>query len=188
MDTWTLNFEIAGEVWMRPIRESDTTAVLQLVRSNYDHLRTFMEWARPDYSVQDAEDWIERSVKGEKDLSQLNFGIFRGERMIGTVGFAYFDHDPKVTEIGYWIDANEEGKGIMSRAVERLVELAFGRLGMNRVQIRCADANVKSAAIPQRLGFVKEGRQRQHMMRDGKVYDFLIFGLLREEWLARQNA
>jgi len=187
MDTGTLNFEIAGEVWMRPIRESDTEPILELVRANYDHLRTFMEWAKPDYGRPDSADWIERAVSGEKDRSQLNFGIFRGERVIGTVGFAYFDHEAKVTEIGYWIDAEEEGKGIMSGAVERLLDLAFGKLGMNRVQIRCADANLRSAAIPRRLGFVEEGRQRQHVIRDGKVYDFLIFGLLRDEWLLRHD-
>jgi len=34
------------------------------------------------------------------------------------------------------------------------------------------------------LGFKLEGRQRQHVMRDGKMYDFLIFGQLRAEWAA----
>jgi ribosomal-protein-serine acetyltransferase len=108
--------------------------------------------------------------------------------MIGTIGFGTFDMGARVTEIGYWIDGAEEGKGIMSRATEKLLELAFEHLGMNRVQIRCADANTRSAAIPQKFGFVQEGRQRRHVIRDGKIYDFLIFGLLRDEWRARQNA
>src|SRR3954468_13841975 len=103
MDTRTLDLELAGEIWMRPIRESDTNAVLELVRSNYDHLRTFMEWAKPDYGPRDAEEWITRSIEGERDSSQLNFDIFRAERLIGTIGFATFDHGAGVTEIGYWI-------------------------------------------------------------------------------------
>jgi len=71
---------------------------------------------------------------------------------------------------------------IMGLAAKKLIDLAFDSLGMNRVQIRCADANVRSAAIPRKLGFTEEGRQRQHVIRDGKIYDFLIFGRLRDEW------
>ena len=70
----------------------------------------------------------------------------------------------------------------MSRATQKMLEIAFDELGMDRVQIRCADANVRSAAIPRKFGFVHEGTQRRHIIRDGKIYDFLIFGMLRDEW------
>ena len=181
-------WELGDGVTMRLVRETDVDTVLEVVTQNYDHLRTFMEWAKPDYSRADAEEWVSKAANRTGDDQPLNFCLFRGDKMIGTIGFATFDMGARVTEIGYWIAGAEEGKGIMSRATEKLLELAFERLGMNRVQIRCADANTRSAAIPQRFGFVQEGRQRQHMVRDGKIYDFLIFGLLRDEWRARQNA
>jgi len=184
----SIGIQLGHGVHMRPVGSEDVDQVLDAVTRNYDHLRTFMEWAKPDYSREDAELWVRGAAHRTGDEQPMNFCIFREERMIGTVGFAYFDQHAKVTEIGYWIDSAEEGKGIITRAVECLLELAFGNLGMNRVQIRCADANERSAAIPHRLGFVMEGRQRQHIMRDGKVYDFLIFGLLRDEWSSRQSA
>jgi len=181
--------ELSNETWdlgngveMRLVRESDVDAVLDVVTSNYDHLRTFMEWAKPDYSRADAAEWVSKATNRESDDKPLNFCIFRYDRMIGTVGFATFDRDAKVTEIGYWIAADEQGKGIISRATEALLDIAFGKIGMNRVQIRCADQNLRSAAIPRKFGFTEEGRQRQHVIRDGVVYDFLVFGLLRDEW------
>ena len=180
-----LKIDLGDGVYLRTVREQDVDEVLALVSRNYDHLRTFMEWAKPNYSAEDANDWVQRSVRDGESGNVLNFLICSGGRIIGTIGFAAFDHDAKVTEIGYWIDAAEQGKGIMGLATEKLVELAFDHLGMNRVQIRCADANVRSAAIPRKLGFIEEGRQRQHVVRDGKVYDFLIFGLLRDEWAGR---
>jgi ribosomal-protein-serine acetyltransferase len=186
--------ELSNTVWdlcdgvtMRVVRESDVDAVLDVVTRNYEHLRTFMEWAKPDYSLQDAEEWVVRAANRSSEDQPLNMCIFRGNSMIGTIGFAEFDHAAKVTEIGYWIDAEEQGKGIIARATEKMLELAFESLGMNRVQIRCADANVSSAAIPRRFGFIEEGRQRQHVIRDSVIYDFLIFGLLRDEWVSRQN-
>ena len=183
-----LTFDLGDGVTMRGVRESDVDAVLVVVARNYDHLRTFMEWAKPDYSRRDAEEWVGRAANRSSDDQPLNMCIFRDDRMIGTIGFVDFDHAAKVTEIGYWIDADEQGKGTVSRATEKMLELAFEKLCMNRVQIRCVDANVRSAAIPRRFGFVEEGRQRQHVIRDGKKYDFLIFGLLRDEWISRRNA
>ncbi|MBV9241313.1 MAG: GNAT family N-acetyltransferase [Acidobacteria bacterium] len=183
-----LRIALGDGVYLRTVREEDVDEVLALVTRNYDHLRTFMEWAKPNYSDEDAGDWVQRSVRESETGNVLNFLICSGGRIIGTIGFASFDHDAKVTEIGYWIDAAEQGKGIMGQATRELIDFAFDRLGVNRVQIRCADENLRSGAIPRKLGFREEGRQRRHVMRDGKVYDFLIFGLLRDEWLSRRNA
>jgi ribosomal-protein-serine acetyltransferase len=179
MDASKLRFDLGAGIYLRCPREEDVKGVFAIVEQNYEHLRTFMEWAKPDYSEVDAREWLERAV-GSKDA--INFLICRGEKIIGTIGFATFDNDARVTEIGYWIDKAEEGRGIMSRACRRLIEFAFDELGMDRIQIRCASANVRSAAIPDRLGFQLEGTQRQHVMRNGKIYDFLIYGLLRSEW------
>jgi ribosomal-protein-serine acetyltransferase len=179
---------IDDEIYLRTFVESDTTAVLKTVRDNYEHLRTFMEWAKPDYSLSDAEEFINKSVSERAENRTLNFGMFRGDKLIGTIGFAKFDHYAKVAEIGYWISQDEEGKGIMSRACRSLLDLAFGELGMNRVQIRCASANTRSAAIPEKLGFLKEGVQRRHIVRNGITYDFAIYGLLSSEWLSEGGA
>jgi len=185
MDLESLKIELGDGLYMRPAREQDKEPVFHLVRRNYDHLRTFMEWAKPDYSRSDAEEWVQKAVERQRNGEVLNFCIIRDDRMIGTIGFAEFDHNAKVTEIGYWIDKDEQGKGITGQACKEAVELAFRDLGMNRVQIRCASGNLRSAAIPEKLGFTLEGRQRQHVIRDGKIYDFLIYGLLKNEWLER---
>lgn len=56
---------------------------------------------------------------------------------------------------------------------------------MNRIEIRCADANVRSRAIPERLGFKLEGVLRQALCRHLQIYDDIIYGLLKEEWLEK---
>lgn len=178
-----ITFEIDDGVFLRPFSETDAPAVLDGVLRNYEHLRTFMEWIKPDYSITDAQEFVDRCTNGFSEGSSENFGIFRDETFIGTVGLIYFDWNARVTEIGYWIDAQEEGKGLMTRACTRLIEHALHDLDINRIQIRCASENARSAAIPVRLGFKLEGVQRQHVERSGSVYDFAIYGLLRPEWV-----
>jgi ribosomal-protein-serine acetyltransferase len=80
------------------------------------------------------------------------------------------------------MDRAEEGKGIISAACRVLIGYAFDELHLNRAEIRCATSNLRSAAIPERLGFRKEGVLRQSEFRDGQLHDFSIYGLLAEEW------
>jgi RimJ/RimL family protein N-acetyltransferase len=56
-------------------------------------------------------------------------------------------------EIGYWIDAAAERKGIVTEAVSAMIEVAMALRGMSHVEIRCSPANARSAAVPRKLGF-----------------------------------
>ncbi len=185
-DFAAIGIRVDDEIELRHWAESDAKIVYDLVERNHDHLRTFMEWIKPSHSLIDYEKFIQREIDGTADNERLGFGIFRGRRLIGTIGMINFDHDSRATEIGYWIDAAEEGKGIVSKSCEKLIDFAFGALGMNRVQIGCAAPNLRSAAIPERFGFTKEGTQRQHVLRDGKLMDFVTYGLLASEWKRRK--
>ena len=175
-------FRIGEEAELRQWTKSDAETVFEAAKKNYEHLQTFMEWIKPDHSLDDYQKFVDSEIAGSADMKSLGFGIFSHSELIGSIGFAYFDDAAKVTEIGYWIAATEEGKGIITKACQILIDFAFNDLGMNRVQIRCATANSRSAAIPERLGFTKEGVQRLHIIRNGKLYDFAIYGLLASEW------
>jgi ribosomal-protein-serine acetyltransferase len=95
-----------------------------------------------------------------------------------------FSWHARRTELGYWIAQNEEGKGTISKACKLLIDYAFAELDLNRIEIRCSVENTRSAAIPERLGFTLEGVLRQSHMRNGRLHDFSIYGLLRSEWCA----
>lgn len=66
-------------------------------------------------------------------------------------------------EIGYWLDAAATGQGYATEAAGALSDVTASLPGMLHVEIRCAEANAASAAVPRRLGFrlvgVEEGSQ-----------------------------
>jgi ribosomal-protein-serine acetyltransferase len=175
-------FGIDDELTVRTFNERDAQAVYDTVSKNYDHLKTFMSWSKPDYSLVDAEEFIARAIEDREQEKALGVGIFRGAELIGATGFSKFDTEAGSTEIGYWIDYREEGKGIMSRVTKELVERAFTEMKLNRVEIRCSSENTRSAAIPERLGFVKEGVLRQSQMVKGRLHDFIVYGMLASDW------
>ena len=177
-----VSFRIDDEVELREIVPEDAEAVFEVVSSNYDHLKSFMHWASADYDLDAAREFIRQAIADRSDRKSLGLGIFRNGRYIGAIGFVNFDWLAMRTEIGYWISSGEQGKGVISAACRRLIDFAFDELKMNRIEIRCASENVRSSAIPKRLGFKLEGLLRQSEFRDGRLHDFEVYGLLASEW------
>lgn len=177
-----LKFQLDNEIELRPYVESDAKEIFTAVKENYDHLQPFLLWVVPEYSVEMVKEFIQQSQKDSEEKKRQGFGIFKNEKLIGSIGFNKFDWKCRKTEIGYWLAKDFSGKGIITKACKILINYAFNELEMNRIEIRCADANVRSRAIPERLGFKLEGVLRQALCRHSQIYDDVIYGLLKEEW------
>lgn len=178
-------FRLDSDVEPRAFTKRDAELVFDSVIRNREHLRPFMQWLTVDYSLDSARDFISHSRQAIAAKEGLPLGIFRDNDLIGSAGFVNFEWQTRRAEIGYWIDKNEEGKGIVSQACRLLLEYAFGDLRLNRVEIRCSTLNKRSAAVPTRLGFQLEGVLRQSEWRDGQLHDFAVYGLLANEWRGR---
>lgn len=177
-----VKFQLDNDLHIREFTAEDAQAVFETVVANRNHLSTFMHWMTPDYSIRSAKAFIEQSNEQREARKGLGFGIFRGEVFIGSIGFVKFDWAAGKTEIGYWISSDEQGKGIVTRSAEMLIDFGFRELELNRIEIRCSAENTRSAAIPKRLGFLLEGVLRRAEYRDGRLHDFEIYGLLASEW------
>jgi RimJ/RimL family protein N-acetyltransferase len=101
--------------------------------------------------------------------------------ILGTVSFR------RTTElecdIGYRILRTEHrGRGVMAEAIPLFCRHLFGLLpAISRLQIRTADNNLPSRRLAERCGFVQEGVLRKAYAYRGRVHDWVVYGLLREE-------
>ncbi|WP_024802294.1 GNAT family N-acetyltransferase [Nocardia sp. BMG51109] len=59
----------------------------------------------------------------------------------------------RALEIGYWVHAERTGRGVSTRSVAAPTEAALVLPGVEHIQIRCDAANIRSAAVPRRLGY-----------------------------------
>lgn len=60
---------------------------------------------------------------------------------------------PGVLEIGYWLRSEQVGRGIAGQAAAALSTIGLALPGTERMEIHCDEANVRSAALPRRLGY-----------------------------------
>ncbi|MCA1639220.1 MAG: GNAT family N-acetyltransferase [Acidobacteria bacterium] len=61
------------------------------------------------------------------------------------------------------------GKGLVRKSVARLIEYGFNELKLNRIVIKCVPENVKSRAIPEKLGFVQVGNRARRRLAAYKI-------------------
>jgi RimJ/RimL family protein N-acetyltransferase len=75
------------------------------------------------------------------------------------------------------------GRGYGSDALRLLLNYAFNELNLYRVGLSVMSYNAAAIRAYERAGFVREGAQRGVVLREGRRYDMLLYGILRDEWL-----
>ncbi|MBS1768073.1 MAG: GNAT family N-acetyltransferase [Acidobacteria bacterium] len=157
-----------------------------LVRRNLEHLQAWMPWAVDDYSTKHAAEWIAAVGTVDGESSAIGFIVRENNVMIGTVGVHDIDRVNRHAKIGYWIDRDHEGKGIVTTSCRILLAYLFDTMELNRVQIHCNVDNSRSRAIPEKLGFTYEGILREVELLRGEFRDQAVYSLLKREWLANK--
>jgi ribosomal-protein-serine acetyltransferase len=153
-----------------------------LIHKNLEHISEWVPWATENYSVDSAKEFIKAGKQRFVETEMADFLILENKKLIGIVGFNRPDLVHKSVEIGYWLDKNKTGKGIITRCCKILIDYAFKEQDFNRISIKCATGNFKSQAIPERLGFTKEGIARQDEKLHDKFIDLIVYSMLKEEW------
>lgn len=92
------------------------------------------------------------------------------------------------TEIGIEILPEYQGRGYGSEAIKWILNWAFERLGLHRVQIRAFGWNVRAIELYRRLGFKEEGRWRDALWHEGRWWDDVQLSILEDEWKQQSKA
>lgn len=178
--------ELRGErVVVRPYREIDAPDLFEAVAESRDHIRPWLPFADAHQTVEESRDWIIQIMAQWLLREDLTLGMWEAatNRYLGGTGLHPRNWDTGYFEIGYWLRPFAEGYGYVTEAVRLLANYAFDTLKANRLEIRCDELNVRSAAVPQRLGFVREGCLRNDATApDGRIRSTLIFSLIPGEW------
>ena len=161
------------------LRIRDLTTVdemLALTERNLERLKPWENWAhveqtRADLAAYTA--WL---------MAQWSLGLIvpavielRGS-LVGAVT-ARIDENTGSAELGYWIDADEEGTGLMTRAATAVVRHVLDT-GVPRIELRASVGNTRSRALADRLGFSYEGTLRSAQSVGGIRHDMALYALV----------
>ena len=92
-------------------------------------------------------------------------------------------------EIGYYIDAGYEGKGVITQAVSKIIAYGFEELGLSKIFIRTHESNISSRKVAEKNGMIYEGTiRRDYKMTSGVIIDTMYYGILQEEYQQLNNS
>ena len=174
--------EVTPEIMLREIDLKDAAVIFNTIDKQRNYLGQWLPFVEHTKSKADTESFIKAVGNVPHEQKELIFTVwFKGE-FAGLVGFKATDRINSKTEIGYWLSQPFQKKGIVITSVKYLCNYAFTRLGINRIQIKCAVGNDSSKRIPEQLGFIFEGIERSGERIDEHTYfDLEVYSLLRSD-------
>jgi RimJ/RimL family protein N-acetyltransferase len=133
-------------------------------------------------SVEGADKWFEE-MQAKQGKEHVYLGVFAPEgELLGDIQLANIDWLNRTATLGSSIShiANR-GAGYGTDAARTILRYGFDELGLHRVEATTAEFNTAARRSLEKLGFREEGRLRQAIYRDGRRWDNVVYGLLREE-------
>jgi RimJ/RimL family protein N-acetyltransferase len=151
-------------------------------------------WHDPEflrlYNTAPAAPRNEDQLSRRFDLSQTSQEVFlfairllEEDELIGLLEFDGIDWAHRTTFVSIGIgQAAMRGLGYGLEAMQLALNFAFNELNLHRVCLTVFSYNDRAIALYERLGFIREGVYREHIERDGRRYDMILYGILRREW------
>jgi len=118
----------------------------------------------------------------------FGFGVFADGQFCGELNLSSIQRGPfQNAYVGYWIDENWAGQGLMPEAVVVLARFAFEDLHLHRLQVSIIPRNTASRRVVDKLGLREEGLAEKYLEINGIWEDHVRYAITVEEWEQRRE-
>jgi RimJ/RimL family protein N-acetyltransferase len=126
---------------------------------------------------------LEKEIEEDKNLFYFTIRAREDDRLVGKAVLEWIDWTNGNGYLRLGIGTGQDrSRGLGSQAMELLLRFAFAELNLFRVTIVIPEYNQAALGLVRKFLFVEEVRRRQAILRDGRAWDLLVYGLLRSEW------
>lgn len=123
-----------------------------MIDASRRHLAEWLPWAA-SADAASLEQFVAGSRRAWDDRRSFNYAVReRGGELVGGMGL-HPRLGERALEIGYWIRVDRISRGYATAAAGALTSAALAMPDVDRVEIHCDEANVRSAAVPRKLGY-----------------------------------
>lgn len=168
---------------LRPPLPTDAPAIQQLAGD----ARIASTTANIPHPYEDglAEAWIASCAESHARGEAVTLAILLAgeQRLVGAMGL-HLSPEHARAELGYWIGVPFWNRGYASEAGRRVLRYGFETLGLERIHAMHFARNPASGRVMQKIGMQQEGTLRRHILKEGRFEDAVIYGSLRQAWLA----
>lgn len=167
--------------------DPETLANLYAGWSNDSEFMRLLDWdpARR-ISTKTNKEWLEKHMDEFLEHSFI-IRTLEDDRPVGEIGLDDIRWNFGDTFVGIGIgERSDWGKGFGTDAMRIILRYAFMELNLHRVSLNVFEYNPRGIRSYEKCGFVVEGRERALLQRDGRRWDVVYMGILKQDWL-KQN-
>lgn len=140
-------------------------------------------------SLADSRAYLRYILRQYREGMPSSYGIVLKEtgQLIGTIGFMWMNVDNATVEVGYSLARAYWNRGVMTEALQALIDMAFTLLPVNRVEAQHETNNPSSGRVMLKCGMRHEGTLRQRVLNKGKFVDVELYAILKQDWEAARH-
>lgn len=190
-----LSIRIVGpRLELRPPRAGDLAALRAATRDNLEHLRPWSPAPAPGVdplSITGLAGTISRARRdwvADRQYVLLAFARPAVDVIVGRIALTVTRGAFQNAYVGYWVDGRAQGHGFAAEMLSLTADLAFGPLGLHRLQAAVMPRNTRSLRVVDKVGFRREGLAERYLQIAGAWEDHALFALTREEWQAARGS
>lgn len=168
---------------VRLINAGDAEEYYNFIDKNRERIETYFPvTAKVNSSISGTRAHIAERMKQAEEKKFLLF-VIRDKvknEFAGIIFLKDIDWNIPKAEVGFFTSEKYEGKGIISKSLNLLMNFSFDEFGINKLFMRIAPDNFRSKAVAERNGFTLEGTLRKDFKSfDGTLIDVHYFGFLK---------
>ncbi|MDQ3292397.1 MAG: GNAT family N-acetyltransferase, partial [Bacteroidota bacterium] len=172
---------------LRRYQETDAPDFLNLLLTNQSRLSlAFPGRVEMNQKLENAEYFVRQMRADWQYKKVFEFGIWllETQKYIGDIALKNLERRVPKAEIGYYLDATAEGKGLASEALRAITKFGFETVGVNKIFIKMPVQNERSYRLAERCGYIREGLLRQDFRSDKNtgLVDVYYYGMTRNDF------
>lgn len=177
---------IGQKCLLRTFVEADARVLAQLLQNNKFYWSIYEPLHREEYySEQTQLRKILEGIRLSQENREFSFGIFDSEsgQLIGHISLYAIKRLPYSSAfVGYSMDQNYAGRGIATEAVALVLDFAFNKLNIHRIEAYVAPENLASVRVLEKSNFVREGLLRELLFINGQWVDHYMYAMLQRDF------
>ena len=167
-------------LFFKELSTADVNDILEL-RSN-KQTNQFMDRDLAQ-SIDDAVAHVEKVQLAFAEHSGISWALFEKTEMkfIGDIAIWKITRQNNRGEIGYALNPQYWGKGLMKEAIDVVTKFSFSQLQIHSIEANVNPKNLSSIKVLEKCNFKREAYFRQNYFYNGQYLDSVIYSLLEED-------
>ncbi|WP_226648917.1 GNAT family N-acetyltransferase [Microbulbifer variabilis] len=165
---------VTEDIYLDFLQEEDSQEIFYLIEDNRPLLEKYLYWAKSVQDLESTKQYICQRIYSNH-IGSAWYKIICDNKLSEIIGVKAIDQQNRNAEIGYWLSAHCQGRGVMAKVVTRICEELKNQAGVAQLKIQCLSENTASIAVARRAGGIHSGTIPAYHTIDGKSQDLMIY-------------